>query len=46
MEDDVEFGRPQITTWETLKKEFKDQFFPTNTAWMAKESWKRLKHID
>ena len=24
MEDDVESGRPQITTWETLKKELKD----------------------
>ena len=46
MEDDVESGRPQITTWETLKKEFKDQFIPTNTAWVAKESLKRLKHID
>ncbi|RVW91492.1 hypothetical protein CK203_046164 [Vitis vinifera] len=32
MEDDAESGRPQITTWETLKKELKDQFLPTNIA--------------
>ncbi|KAL6327738.1 hypothetical protein AAG906_024708 [Vitis piasezkii] len=38
MEDDAESGRPQITTWETLKKELKDQFLPTNTAWVAVES--------
>ncbi|RVW20588.1 hypothetical protein CK203_115248 [Vitis vinifera] len=44
MEDDAESGRPQITTWETLKKELKDQFLPTNTAWVAKEALKRLKH--
>ena len=44
MEDDVEFGRPQITTWETLKNELKDQFLPTNTTWMARESLKRLRH--
>ncbi|RVW81216.1 RNA-directed DNA polymerase-like [Vitis vinifera] len=44
IEDDVEFGRPQITTWETLKKELKDQFLPTNIAWVAKEALKRVKH--
>ena len=44
MEDDAESGRPQITTWETLKKELKDQFLPTNTAWVAREALKRLKH--
>ena len=44
MEDDAEFGRPQITTWETLKKELKYQFLPTNIAWVAKESLKRLRH--
>ena len=32
MEDDAESERPQITTWEILKKELKDQFLPTNTA--------------
>ncbi|RVW58802.1 hypothetical protein CK203_108278 [Vitis vinifera] len=41
MEDDAESGRPQITTWETLKKELKDQFLPTNTAWVAREALKR-----
>ena len=45
MEDDVESGRPQITTWETLKKELKDQFLPTNTPWMAREALQRLRHI-
>ncbi|KAL6319749.1 hypothetical protein AAG906_036807 [Vitis piasezkii] len=44
MEDDVESGRPQITTWETLKKELKDQFLPTNMAWVAKEALRRLRH--
>ena len=29
--------------WEILKKELKDQFLPTNTAWMARESLKKLK---
>ncbi|RVX17751.1 hypothetical protein CK203_004117 [Vitis vinifera] len=43
MEDDAESGRPQITTWKTLKKELKDQFLPTNTAWVAREALKRLK---
>ncbi|WKA01672.1 hypothetical protein VitviT2T_019942 [Vitis vinifera] len=45
MEDDTESGRPQITTWETLKKELKDQFLSTNTVWVAKEVLKRLRHI-
>ena len=45
MEDDAESGKPQITTWETLKKELKDQFLPTNTAWMAREALQRLRHI-
>ncbi|RVW78883.1 hypothetical protein CK203_043173 [Vitis vinifera] len=44
MEDDAESGRPQITTWETLKKELKDQLLPTNTAWVAREALKRLRH--
>ena len=45
MEDDKESGRPQITTWETLKKEIKDHFLPSNASWMARESLKRLKQI-
>ena len=44
MEDDAESGRPQITIWETLKKELKDQFLPTNTACVARETLKRLRH--
>ncbi|KAL6312790.1 hypothetical protein AAG906_032960 [Vitis piasezkii] len=46
IEDDVEFGRPQIITLETLKNELKDQFLPTNTSWVAKESLKRLRHTE
>ena len=41
--DDVTVRRPKINTWETLKKELKDQFLTTNTAWMAHESLKKLK---
>ncbi|XP_059663503.1 uncharacterized protein LOC132309188 [Cornus florida] len=44
-EDDVSAGRPRIKVWETLKKELKDQFLPLNTAWIARESLKKLKHI-
>ena len=42
MEDDKESGRAQIATWETLKKEIKDQFLPNNSSWMA---WESLKHL-
>ena len=31
-------------TRETLKKELKDQLLPTNTAWVAREALKRLRH--
>ena len=44
MGDDAESGRPQIDTWETLKRELKEQFLPINSAWLARESLKRLKH--
>ncbi|KAL6325717.1 hypothetical protein AAG906_024535 [Vitis piasezkii] len=44
MKDDAESGKPQITTWETLKNELKDQFIPTNIAWVASESLKRFRH--
>ena len=33
MENDVDAGRGKIDSWDTLKKELKDQFLPTNTAW-------------
>ena len=36
--NDATVGRPKIRTWETLKKELKDQFLPKNTMWMARES--------
>ena len=45
MGDDAESGRPQITIWETLKRELKEQFLPTNSVWLARESLKRLKHM-
>ena len=41
--DDATAGRPKIERWEILKKELKDQFLPTNTSWMARESLKKLK---
>ena len=41
--DDAAIGRPKIERWEILKKELKDQFLPTNTTWMARESLKNLK---
>ena len=44
VEDDAEFGKPQISTWETLKNELNDHFLPTNTTWVLRESLKRLKH--
>ena len=45
VEDEEESGRPQITTWETLKKDIKYQFLPSNASWMARESLKRLKQM-
>ena len=44
MEDDACAGRPIIETWEALKKELRDQFLPCNTAWVARESLKKIKH--
>ena len=41
--DNAAAGRPKIESWVILKKELKDQFLPTNTAWMARESLKKLK---
>ena len=43
MSDDAAAGRPKIERWEILKNELKDQFLPINTAWMARESLKKLK---
>ena len=44
MEEDARAGRPKIETWEVLRKELSDQFLPCNTAWVARESLKKLKH--
>ena len=44
LEGDAESGRPQISTWETLKRELKEQFLPINAAWLARESLRRRKH--
>ena len=41
--DDAAADRPKIKRWEILKKELKDQFLPINSAWMARESLKKLK---
>ena len=43
LERDAESGRPQISAWETLKRELKEQFLPTNVAWLAREFLRRLK---
>ena len=45
VKDDVDAGRRKIDSWEALKKELKDQFLPTNTAWVAIDSLKKLKQI-
>ena len=44
--EDSEPGRSQVVEWETLKKELKDQFLPTNARWLVRESLKGLKHTD
>lgn len=44
MADDASAGRPRIADWGTLKKELKDQFLPGNTAWVARENLRKLKH--
>ncbi|KAH7839969.1 hypothetical protein Vadar_010755 [Vaccinium darrowii] len=36
--------RPKIETWESLKKELREQFLPCNASWVARELLKRLKH--
>ena len=43
MEDDADTGRAKIESWEALRKELKDQFLPTNTAWVARDALKKLK---
>ncbi|XP_070003253.1 uncharacterized protein [Nicotiana sylvestris] len=41
--DDVSASRPKIDSWEGLKKELKDQFFPSNAGWIARDRLKKLK---
>ncbi|GLT61128.1 hypothetical protein SLA2020_338540 [Shorea laevis] len=41
---DDDFGRPKLTTCEALREELKDQFLLCNTAWVAWDSFKKLKH--
>ena len=36
-EEDEAAGRHRIETWEFLKKELREQFFPTNTTWVASD---------
>lgn len=43
MEDDAYAGRPTIERWEE-RIEVKDQFLPCKTAWVARDSLKKLKH--
>ena len=43
VEDDVSASRPKIDSWEGLKKELKDQFFPSNAGWIARDRLKKLK---
>ena len=38
VEDDIDANRGEIDSWEALKKELKDQFLPTNTAWVARDA--------
>ena len=43
VEDDANAGRGKIDLWKALKKELKNQFLPTNTAWGARDTLKKLK---
>ncbi|KAK3224159.1 hypothetical protein Dsin_011184 [Dipteronia sinensis] len=44
LENDLSVGRLKIVTWETLKEELKDQFFPYNKSWLAREFLRKLRH--
>lgn len=44
LSDDASANRDKIETWETLKRELKEQFLPSNTSWLARESLRKLKH--
>lgn len=40
---DVSTGRPKIDFWKGLNKKLKDQFFPSNADWIARDCLKKLK---
>ena len=44
VQDDLSAGRPRMETWEALKKELKEQFLPSNTAWLARDAMAKLRH--
>lgn len=44
LDDDASFRRTPIQTWDALKKGLRDHFLPMNTACLARESLKKLKH--
>lgn len=44
LSDDASVNRDKISTWDSLKKELKDQFLPCNTSWLAREALRKLKH--
>ena len=41
--EDLNAGRPKVETWESLKRELKEQFLPNNTSWIAREDLKKLR---
>ncbi|XP_069144591.1 uncharacterized protein [Solanum lycopersicum] len=41
--DEVSAGRSKIDTWDKLMKEMRDQFLPSNTSWLARDKFKRLR---
>lgn len=41
--DDENEGCPKIVTWEAMRGELRDQFLPTNTAWVARDAFKKLR---
>jgi hypothetical protein len=44
LEDGTNAGKPLIKTWSELREELKVQFLPCNTAWVARDALRKLKH--
>ncbi|XP_074373828.1 uncharacterized protein LOC141714196 [Apium graveolens] len=42
---DASMDRPEITTFEALKRELKEQFLTLNASWLARESLRNLKQM-